>query len=107
MNGRSTNDVIWVNHVCQLYGRAIFSRDKIIRGDQFYCFETNMLDRIEDELKIRLLYGRNSEDAIQKQSTNARDVCQSTRDRKTLGKGNSKPKKATRKSKEKETKKEG
>jgi hypothetical protein len=99
-SGRSSNDVLWVNHVCQLFGRAIFSHDKIIKGDQYYCFETSMLDHIESELKMRLLYGRNSENAIQKQSSNARDVCKPTSDSKALGKGNAKHKSASRKAKE-------
>ncbi len=97
----------WIDSVEKLYGLAIHRDDLVIIGEQFYEFEPKMLEAIQKEMVIRRWYGKENNDAIQKQSTNARDVCQPTRDRKALGKGNAEPKKATRKSKEKETKKEG
>jgi hypothetical protein len=52
-NGRSTNDVIWINQVQLLYGRKIFKDDKIIYGEKYYDFSGEEVKRFEVEIALR------------------------------------------------------
>lgn len=58
--GRSRNDVIWVNDICKILGRCIFPDDQVIWGDKYYFFDLEHLNRIEQEIKLRQFYGKNT-----------------------------------------------
>jgi hypothetical protein len=53
-NGRSSNDVFWINSPLKLLGRRLHPDfDQIIKGDQYHMFDPEVMHRMEMEIAIR------------------------------------------------------
>lgn len=46
--------VVWVNMWEKMVGRKLYSTDSFIKGDQYYEFNPEEIERIEFEIKLRL-----------------------------------------------------
>lgn len=103
-SGISGSNIIWVADTYRLFGRTIYSDDIIIKGNKYYDFKPQILENIKWELNKRIQRSKERYNAIQIESPNEGNVCKSTQDSKTLGEGNTKHKKITRKVKENKSK---
>lgn len=53
-NGRSSNDVFWIDTPIKLLGRRLHPDfDQIIKGDQYHMFEPEVMHRMEAEITLR------------------------------------------------------